>query len=159
MPKHRRGIVQEGGGEDERDRLGLKIGEPPLEPLAGLGWEAGFIKCKALLQPGIPRDERTLSRLLRAPNEIIGEELLQRRVKFCLWIGFPIGRHEKSRVVLLAGVAAKQILSVVEQEVPLSLTGELGLQTLVDQFDKVGILGRLTSINRQGWSEKQNEKK
>ena len=42
---------------------------------------------------------------------------------------------------------------------PLSLAGELGLQTLVDQFDKVGIFGRLTSINRQGWSEKQNEQK
>ena len=40
---------------------------------------------------------------------------------------------------------------------PLSLPGELGLQTLVDQFDKVTILGRLTRINRQGWSEKQHE--
>ena len=35
MPKHRRGIIQEGGGKNERDRLGLKIGEPSLEPLAG----------------------------------------------------------------------------------------------------------------------------
>ena len=42
---------------------------------------------------------------------------------------------------------------------PLSFAGELGLQTLVDQFDKIGILGRLTSINRRGWSEKQYEQK
>ena len=42
---------------------------------------------------------------------------------------------------------------------PLSLVGELGLQTLVNQFDKIGILGRLTGINRRGWSEKQNEQK
>ena len=42
---------------------------------------------------------------------------------------------------------------------PLSLAGELRLQTLVDQFDKVGILGRLTSINRRGWCEKQDEQK
>jgi hypothetical protein len=97
-----------------------------------------------------------LSRLPRAPNKLLGEELLQRRVEFCLWISFPIGRHEKPRVVLLTCVAAKQILSVVEQEMPLSLAGELGLQTLVDQFDKVGILGRLTSIDRQNWNEKQN---
>jgi hypothetical protein len=41
--------------------------------------------------------------------------------------------------------------------VPLSFAGELGLQTLVDQFDKIGILGRLTCINRRGWREKQNE--
>jgi hypothetical protein len=100
-----------------------------------------------------------LSRLLRAPNEFIGEELLQSRVEFCLWIGFPIGRHEKPRVVLLTGLAAKQILSVVEQKMPLSLAGELGLQTLVDQFDKVGIFGRLTRINRRSWSEKQQEQK
>lgn len=44
---------------------------------------------------------------------------------------------------MLAGVAAKQILSVVEQEMPLSLAGELGLRTLVDQFDKIRIIGRL----------------
>ncbi len=37
---------------------------------------------------------------------------------------------------------------------PLPFTGELGLQTLVDQFDKIGILGRLIRINRRGWKEK-----
>ena len=42
---------------------------------------------------------------------------------------------------------------------PLSIAGELGLQTLVDQFDKVGILGRLTRIYRRGWREKQYEQK
>ena len=89
----------------------------------------------------------------------MGKELLQRRVEFCLWIGFPIGRQEKPLAILFAGVAAKQILSVVEQEMPLSLAGELGLHTLVDQFDKISIIGRLTSINRQSWSEKQNEQK
>jgi hypothetical protein len=100
-----------------------------------------------------------LSRLLRAPNELIGEELLQRRIEFCLRIGFPTGRHKKSRVVLLAGIAAKQILSVMEQEMPLSLAGEPGLQTFTDQFEKISILGRFAGINRQGWSEKQNEQK
>ena len=42
---------------------------------------------------------------------------------------------------------------------PLSLAGELGLQTLVDQFDKIDIVGRLTCINRRDWSEKQHEQK
>jgi len=42
---------------------------------------------------------------------------------------------------------------------PFTLTGELGLRTLIDQFGKVGILGRLISINRQSWSEKQREQK
>ena len=139
--------------------MSLKIGIPPIEPLAGNRREAGFIKCEALLQPGIPGNECTLSRLLRAPNEFIGEELLQRRVEFCLWISFPIGRHEEPRVVLLAGVATKQIISIVEQEMPFSLVGDLGLQTLVNQFHKVGVLGRRTGINRRGWSEKQNEQK
>jgi len=54
-------------------------------------------------------------------------------------------------------MAPKQILSVMEQEMPLPFTGELGLQTLVDQFDKIGILRKLTCINRRGWREKQNE--
>jgi hypothetical protein len=40
---------------------------------------------------------------------------------------------------------------------PLSLVDELGLQTLVDQFDELGVLGRLTGIDRRGWREKQNE--
>jgi len=40
---------------------------------------------------------------------------------------------------------------------PLSLAGELGLRTLVDQFDKIRISGRLTSIDLRSWSEKQNE--
>jgi len=98
-----------------------------------------------------------LSRLPRAPDEFLGEELLQRRVEFRLWISFSIGRHKKSRVVLLTGVATKQILPVVEQKMPLSLASELGVQTLVDQLNKIGILGRLTSINRRRWREKQRE--
>ena len=40
---------------------------------------------------------------------------------------------------------------------PLSLAGEFGLRTLVDQFDKIRIIGRFTRINRRGGSEKQNE--
>ena len=40
---------------------------------------------------------------------------------------------------------------------PLSLVGELGLRSLVDQFDKIRIIGRLTRIDRRSWSEKQNE--
>ena len=102
----------------------------------------------------VPGDKGTLSRLLRAPNKFIGKELLQRRVELCLWVSLPIWRHEKSRIVLLTGMAPKQILSVMEQEMPLPFAGELDLQTLVDQFDKIGILGRLTSINRRGGSEK-----
>ncbi len=42
---------------------------------------------------------------------------------------------------------------------PLSLAGEFGLQTPVDQFGKIDIFGRLTCINRQDWSEKQHEQK
>ena len=42
---------------------------------------------------------------------------------------------------------------------PLSLASELGLRTLVDQFDKIRIIGRLTRIDRRSWSEKQNEQK
>ena len=52
-------------------------------------------------------------------------------------VSFPIGRHEKSRVVLLAGIASEKIFSIVKQKVPLSVAGELGLQTFADQFDKM----------------------
>ncbi len=108
-------------------------------------------------QPVVPGDKGALCRLLRTPNEFLREELLQRRIKFCLWVSFPIGRHKKSLVVLLTGVAAKQILSVVEQEMPLSLTGKLGLQTLVNQFKKIRIIESLSRINLQGRNEKQHE--
>ena len=40
---------------------------------------------------------------------------------------------------------------------PLSFIGELGLQTLVDQFDKVGIFGMAICTNRQGWKESQRD--
>jgi hypothetical protein len=105
----------------------------------------------------VPGNKGTLSRLLRAPNEFLGEELLQRRVEFCLWVSFPIGRYEKSRVILLAGIAPEKIFSIVKQKMPLSLAGELSLRTPVDQFDKIRIIWRLTRTNRQGWSEKQRE--
>jgi hypothetical protein len=105
----------------------------------------------------VPGDKGALSRLLRAPDEFLGEELLQRRVEFCLGIGFPIGRHEKSRVILLAGKAAEHILSVMEEKMPLSLAGKLGLPTLLDEFDKIRIIGRHTSIDLQGWNETQHE--
>ena len=108
-------------------------------------------------QPVVPGDKGALRRLIRTPNEFLGEELLQRCVEFCLWVSLPIVRHEKSRVVLLTGMAPKQIFSIVEQKMPLSLASELSLQTLVDQFDKVSILGRPTRVNRQGRKKKENE--
>jgi hypothetical protein len=40
---------------------------------------------------------------------------------------------------------------------PLSLASKLCLQTLVDQFGKIGIFMGLTCTNRQGWGEEQNE--
>ena len=58
---------------------------------------------------------------------------------------------------MFAGVAAKQILSIVKQEVPLSLTGKPGLQTLVDEFDEIRILWRLTRIYQRDWKEKERE--
>ena len=42
---------------------------------------------------------------------------------------------------------------------PLSLVGELGLRTFVDQFDKIRICGRFIRINRPGRSEKQDKQK
>jgi hypothetical protein len=105
----------------------------------------------------VPGDKGALSRLLRAPNEFLRKELLQRRVEFCLRVSLPIGRHEKSRVVLLTGMAPENIFSIVEQKMPLSLAGEFGLQTLVDQSGKIGAIGRLTRLNRREWSKKQNE--
>ena len=54
-------------------------------------------------------------------------------------------------------MAPKQIFSIVKKEMPLSLARELGVQTLIDQLNKIGVLGRLTRINRQGWKKKENE--
>ena len=54
-------------------------------------------------------------------------------------------------------MAPEKISFVVEQKMPLSLTGELGLLTPVNQFNKVGMFRRLTSTNRRGWKEKENE--
>lgn len=105
----------------------------------------------------VSSDKGALSRLIRAPNEFLREELLQRRVKFCLWVSFPIGRHEKPWVVLFTGMAPENIFSIVKQKVPFTVVRQLGLQSLIDQFDKIGILGRLTRINRQGWKKKENE--
>ena len=42
---------------------------------------------------------------------------------------------------------------------PLSLVGELGLSTPVDQLDKISICRRLIGINRRERSEKQDEEK
>ena len=42
---------------------------------------------------------------------------------------------------------------------PLSFAGELGLRTLVDQFDKIMICGKLIRINRRGRSQEQDERK
>jgi hypothetical protein len=139
--------------------LGLKVIEPAVKPFACHLRQTGIVELQPFPQPVVPSDKGALSRLLRAPNEFLGEELLQRRDEFCLGIGFPIGRHEKSRVVLLTGMAPEKIFSIVEQKMPLSLACELGLQTLVDQFDKIRIIGRLTSFNRRSWSEKQSEQK
>jgi hypothetical protein len=157
MAEHGCGIVQESRREDERDRMGLEVTEPAVKPFAGHLRQAGIVELQPFPQPVVPGDKGALGRLIRAPNEFLREELLERRVEFCLWVRLPIGRHEKTGVVLFAGVSSKQILSVMEQKMPLSLASESGLQTFVDQFDKIGILGRLTRVNRQGWKNKQNE--
>jgi hypothetical protein len=148
VTKHGCGIVQESRGKDERDRLGLKIIEPAVKPFACHPRQTGIVELQPFPQPVISSDKGALSRLPRAPNKFIGEKLLQRRIEFRLWIGFPIGRHEKSRVVLLTGIAPEKIFSIVEQKMPLSLASELGLQTLADQLNKITIPGRLTSINQ-----------
>jgi hypothetical protein len=157
MTEHGCGIIQEGRGKNERDRVGLEIIEPSVKPFACQLRQTGIVELQPFPQPVVPGDKGALSRLIRAPNEFLGEELLQRCVEFCLWVSFPIGRHEKSRVVLFTGMAPEKIFSIVKKEMPLSLARELGVQTLIDQLNKIGVLGRLTRINRQGWKKKENE--
>src|SRR5580765_587528 len=127
VTEHGCGIVQEGRGENERDRLGLKLGNPSFEPFACHLRQTGIVELQPLLQPVVPCDKGALSRLIRAPNEFIREELLQRRIEFCLWVSFPIWRHKKSRVVLLTGMAPKEVFSIVKQEVPFTVVRQLGL--------------------------------
>jgi hypothetical protein len=103
-------------------------------------------------------DKGALSRLSRSTNEFLGEKLRQCRIELCLWIGFPIGRHEKSRVILFTGIAPEKIFSIVKQKVPFTFSGKLDLPTIVDQVGKIGILGRLARSNWQGWKESQSEK-
>ena len=91
MTEHGCGIVQEGRGENERDRLGLKVIEPAVKPFACHLRQTGIVELQPFPQPVVSGDKGALSRLPRAPNEFLGEELLQRRVEFCLWSVFPSG--------------------------------------------------------------------
>ena len=155
MPKHRRGIVHEGGREDERDRLGLEVCEPALEPFAGHRWEAMLVETQSIPQPGIPGDKRALSRLLRPSNEFIGKKLLQRRIELRLRIDLPVRRHEESGVVLLADIAPPHILAIVKQQMPLSLASKLSLDRLTDEFRYIEIARSLLGLRRRRMSEKQ----
>jgi len=90
-----------------------------------------------LFQPVVAGDERALGRLSRATDQFSGEELCKGRRKLSGRIRLPIGRQEKSWIILFALISAEEPLPVVQQQMPFTLPRKLGLLGLIDELFEI----------------------
>ena len=67
-----------------------------------------------------------------------------------MWQSFPLGdlffhpEKERSRIVFFAGVAAQEVIAVVQEQMPIAVVGKFGIRGLLDEIGEIRVVGRLS---------------
>ena len=104
----------------------------------------------------IAGDEGALRGLAGPTDQFIGEKFCDGRFQFSLRIGFAVWGQKEPGVVRLARITAREVLAVVQQQVPVPLLREARLCRLSNQLLAVGIV---TGRVGPGWAGDQHEGK
>ena len=134
---------------DADGRLGIELGKPPFEPIAAEGRDVAVVERQVLLQPMVARNEGALCRLPGSPDEFGGKELFERRIEFGNRIGFAVRRHEKTGIILFAGIAVEQILPIVQEEMPFPLLRQLSFMRAGGEPGKDGRLRAFVGLGNR----------